>query len=40
MTQRDLEFRVKNRVILCQSGLSGLASQKSGVEKVNARMVI
>ena len=38
MTQRDLENGLKLRLILCQPGLPGLDGQKSGVEKVNARV--
>ena len=38
MTQRDLRDRLKVGLFLCQSGLPGLDGQKSGVEKVNARV--
>ena len=38
MTQLNLKSWVKPELILCQSGLPGLDGQKSGVEKVNARV--
>ena len=31
-------MRLRLRPVLCQLGLTGLAPQKSGVEKVNARV--